>query len=278
MQITSEVKRKWDFDRLDPTQQETIVKMIADDNLTGSNAAGESVSTPRTIYTVFFKRLLDILISLIALIVFLPINLIIGIITMFDVGFPIFFGQERIGRKNKVFKLYKFRNMTNKTDENGLLLPADERVTKWGKFVRKTSLDELLNFWSIFKGDMSLIGPRPLPVVYKGRFNKYHESRHLVRPGLDCPLHDPSMGYMTWKNRLDNDVWYVENVSFKTDCKMIFLLFKETFFGAEKKSRADGGSEGTFMGYDENGEVMNSFEIPEKYFIAALGEDENADL
>lgn len=277
MQTISEANKKWDFDRLTPEQQAVIAKMIAEDNLAKSNSKVCPVAPVKTVYTVFVKRIIDVLLSFIALIILLPVNIIIGIITLVDVGLPLFFRQERIGRNNRVFKLVKFRNMTNKTDENGVILPADQRVTKWGKFVRKTSLDELLNFWSIFKGDMSLIGPRPLPVVYKGRFNNLHESRHNVRPGLDCPLHDSSMGYMTWKSRLDNDAWYVENISFKTDCKMVSLLFKETFFGAEKKSRADGGSEGTFMGYDENGEVMNSFEIPDKYFIAALGEDKNAE-
>ncbi|MBQ9314992.1 MAG: sugar transferase [Clostridia bacterium] len=266
---------KWDYDRLPQEIQTKIAESIACDFNENSNDGRTMVFPKRTFYTLFFKRFLDIIISFIALVVLFPANLIIGVVTFFDVGFPLLFGQDRMGKGAKVFKLYKFRNMTNERDENGLLLPADKRVTRWGSFVRKTSLDELLNFWSIFRGDMSLIGPRPLPVVYRGRFSKYHESRHNVRPGLDCPLHDPQMGYMTWQNRLDNDVWYVENLSLKTDCKMVFLLFKETLFGAEKKSRGNGGSEGTFMGYDQNGKVMNSYEIPEKYFIEVLGDHDN---
>ena len=114
-----------------------------------------------TFYTCFGKRLIDLFISGVALLVFFPINLFIGIVTMFDVGFPIFFKQKRIGKNGKPFTMIKFRNMTNKTDENGNLLRADLRVTKWGRFVRSTSLDELLNFINIFKGDMSIILPTP---------------------------------------------------------------------------------------------------------------------
>ena len=165
----------WDYDRLPSNIQQEIVKMISDDNFTKANEDSIEIQPRKTVYTVIIKRLLDIIVSSVALLLFFPINLIICVVTIFDVGFPVLFGQERIGKNNNIFKLYKFRNMTNQTDENGVLLPADERVTKWGSFVRKTSLDELLNFWSIFKGDMSLIGPRPLPVVYKGRFNNFHE-------------------------------------------------------------------------------------------------------
>ena len=145
------------------------------------------------------------------------------------------------------------------------------RVSKWGKFVRSTSLDELLNFINIFTGDMSIIGPRPLPMVYQGRFNKYHEVRHSVKPGLDCPLRDPKK-IMTWENRLENDVWYAEHVSFITDIKLILLLFKETLFGKDKETRAEGFGEGTFMGYFEDGTVMDSNHIPEKYYEELLGD------
>lgn len=167
--------------------------------------------------------------------------------------------------------MIKFRNMTNKTDENGNLLRADLRVTKWGRFVRSTSLDELLNFVNIFKGDMSIIGPRPLPLVYEGRFNRYHEARHMVKPGLDCPLRDPSK-IMTWENRLENDAWYAEHISFMTDMKLLWLLLEKPFLERIRLLEQMDLVRGTFMGYFEDGTVMDSNHIPEKYYREVLGE------
>ena len=242
--------KDFDYDNLPRNTQIELAGRIAKDNLEKSNAQYTLPEIKETFYSKYGKRIIDIILSGLAIIVSLPINLIIAIVTFFDVGHPIFFCQKRMGKNCKIFSLIKFRNMTNKTDENGVLLRADKRVTKWGKFVRSTSLDELLNFYSVFKGDMSIIGPRPLPVVYEGRFNKYHELRHSVRPGLDCPLADPTK-LMTWENRLQNDVWYASNVSLKTDIKLVWLLFRETIFGKDKSSRSEGFSEGTFMGYFE---------------------------
>lgn len=276
-EVTKSMEENIDYESLPQETKRAIADMVAADTLKKSNEFYNNVSVSNTLYNKFIKRCLDVVISLIAIIVTLPINLIICIITFFDVGKPILFLQKRMGRRGKEFNLPKFRNMTNDKDENGELLRADLRVTKWGKFVRKTSLDELLNFYSILKGDMSLIGPRPLPAWYKGMFNSYHEHRHDVRPGLDCPLADPSK-IMTWQNRLDNDVWYVENVSFKTDIKLIYLLFREVFFGKDKDARAEGFSEGSFMGYYEDGKVMDSNHIPEKYYeIANIYSSSNND-
>lgn len=258
------MNNNFSYDALTQQQQIEIAKWIADDNLERSNKYYPKPKRKGGFYALVGKRFFDIVISLIALIVFLPVNLIIGIITFFDVGFPIFFKQKRIGKNNKLFTMIKFRNMTNKKDKNGVLLRADKRVTRWGKFVRSTSLDELLNFVSILKGDMSIIGPRPLPEVYMGRFNRYHEIRHSVKPGLDCPLLDPTKK-MTWENRLENDAWYAQNISFKTDIKLLSLLFRETLFGKDKEARSVGFDEGTFMGYFEDGKVMDSNNIPEKY-------------
>ena len=129
----------------------------------------------------------------------------------------------------KTFTLVKFRNMTNATDENGNLLPANQRVTKMGEFVRKTSLDELMNFWSVFKGDMSLIGPRPLATNYTSRFSERHKRRDAVRPGLECPFLTPSDHKRTWTEQFENDIYYVENLSFKLDVRMVIALFKAVF-------------------------------------------------
>ena len=224
----------------------------------------QRIELPNTFYVKCGKRLLDILLGGFACIVFLIVNLIIAIVTYFDVGSPIIFRQERVGKDGKLFSLMKFRNMTNETNAEGILLPPEQRVTKWGKFVRKTSLDELMNFWSILKGDMSVIGPRPLPKKYVIRFSKYHQQRHLVRPGLECPFHDNALAKMGWQGRFDNDIWYVKNISFKTDVMMAFLLVKKVFSKEEREASASGKT-GEFIGYNEDGSVMNEWEIPRKY-------------
>ena len=255
----------FDYDKLSQEAANEIAARVAKENKDKSNQFYPKAQVSKTFYARIGKRLFDLFFSSIALLVFLPVNLAIGIITFFDVGKPIFFKQKRMGKNCKPFTMIKFRNMTNETDENGVLLRADLRVTKWGRFVRSTSLDELLNFLNIFMGDMSIIGPRPLPGVYKGRFNDYHEIRHAVKPGLDCPLRDPSK-LMTWGNRLENDAWYAQNVSFKTDVKLIWLLVRETLFGKDKAARSEGFSEGSFVGYFDDGTVMDSNHIPEKYY------------
>ena len=141
----------FDYDKLSKEKKLEIANLIKQDNLQKSNEKYPNLNVKNTFYTCFGKRLIDLFISGVALLVFFPINLFIGIVTMFDVGFPIFFKQKRIGKNGKPFTMIKFRNMTNKTDENGNLLRADLRVTKWGRFVRSTSLDELLNFVNIFR-------------------------------------------------------------------------------------------------------------------------------
>lgn len=263
---------QYDFDRLSPEIQKQLADMLQRDNRAAADRGREKILPPKGVYVCGIKRLLDIVIAAAALLITLPINAVLAVITYFDVGRPILFRQERLGKDGAAFYLCKFRNMTNETDENGNLLPADKRITRWGSVARALSLDELLNFWSILKGDMSLIGPRPLPVVYRGRFSDYHNARHLVRPGLDCPLHRPDMGYMTWENRLENDVWYVQNISFRTDVRLFLLLIREVICGKEKADRGAGGREGTFMGYFPDGKVMNSFQIPREYYERTIKE------
>lgn len=246
-------------------QVELLAEMIARDNLPKVNEGFEEFEIPDTFYTRYGKRFLDIVISALALIVFSPIILVVLVATYFDVGRPVLFKQERVGKDGRTFTLVKPRNMTNERNENGVLLPAAERVTKWGRFVRKCSLDELLNFWSILKGDMSIIGPRPLPVFYYKLFSKRHNMRHKVRPGLDCPMHDPSVDAMTWDARFENDVWYVRNISFRTDLKMLFLLVRDTLWGRDRSRRANANG-GDFLGYSGDGRVMTSEHVPEEYY------------
>lgn len=239
-----------------------IADAVAQDRNDGTDFY--EVEFPNGVYVKFVKRLADILLSGIACIVLLPVNLVIAVVTFFDVGSPILFRQERIGKGGKPFYLVKFRNMTNQKNEDGVLLPPDQRVTKWGRFVRKSSLDELLNFWSILKGDMSLIGPRPMPTKYINRFSACHQQRHLVRPGLECPFHLPELAEKGWQGRLDNDVWYVKNISFTTDMKMAFLLVKKVFSKKERQASANGKT-GEFIGYCDDGTVMDEWNIPRKY-------------
>ena len=177
----------------------------------------------------------------------------------------------------KTFTIVKFRNMTNATDENGNLLPAKERVTKMGEFVRKTSLDELMNFWSVFKGDMSLIGPRPLATNYTSRFSDRHKRRDAVRPGLECPFLTPADHKRTWTEQFENDIYYVENLSFKLDVRMVIALFKAVF---ERRSSSMRGAalRGSFVGYYADGSSINSKHVPEKYVRLALQQVDEKEL
>lgn len=260
-----------DRSSLTKSQRWEIAHRLADDRLPILNATIDDVIPSQSFYARHVKRILDIVISSAALIICSPINLVLGIITYFDVGRPVFFKQERIGKDGKPFQLVKFRNMRNSTDERGELLPPSERVTKFGKFMRRTSLDELWNFWSVFKGDMSILGPRPLVPEYMYRYNKRHLARLAVRPGLECPPMHQVNHVWTWQEQLENDIWYVENLSFIVDCKMLFSLVR---FAFDKKSSAARANveRGTFMGYDLSGIAITLDEVPQEY-IDAVSED-----
>lgn len=261
-----------DYD-LSSEQRSRVRQLIREDTLEYINNKFEKVTPKKSIYTVFVKRFIDFFVALLALTVTLPVNLIIGICTYFDVGSPIFFKQERVGKDGKTFRIIKFRNMTNATNEKGELLPPKDRVTKFGKFVRKTSLDELLNFWSILKGDMSLIGPRPLVNEYAGYMADRHRMRTAVRPGLECPIIIKTDYASTWTEQFENDVYYVENVSFLLDVKMLFALVKMVF---NRKSSSVRGNvqRGSFMGYSTDGNSIISKKVPRKYVDKILGTDE----
>ena len=174
-------------------EESLAAEYLREHYLAATNLMSATVRPKNTLYTRFGKRFLDILVSLPACIVLLPLNAIFAVCTYFDVGRPIFFKQTRMGMNGKTFTLTKFRNMNEKRDENGKLLPPSQRVTKFGKFMRKLSLDELLNFWSVLKGDMSIIGPRPQPIFLHERMSDRHKMRTAVRPGLECPrmIHVP---------------------------------------------------------------------------------------
>ncbi len=181
------------------------------------------------IYRKYFKRPMDIILSLIALIVLSPILLIVALLVRIKLGSPVIFKQQRPGINEKIFIMYKFRTMTDERDENGELLPDSIRLTKFGKFLRSTSLDELPELFNILKGDMSVIGPRPLLVEYLPLYDEYQKRRHEVRPGLSGLAQVSGRNAINWEDKFNLDVEYVDNISFFGDWKIIFLTLKKVF-------------------------------------------------
>lgn len=173
-------------------------------------------------YKLFFKRLFDIIFSGGALIVLFPIILILWIwLTIANKGAGALFFQERPGKNEKIFRIYKFKSMTDERDDNGNLLPDAHRLTNVGKFIRKTSLDEIPQLWNVFRGDMSFIGPRPLLIKYLPYYTVREKIRHTIRPGITGLAQINGRSNLDWDYRLEMDVKYVENISFLLDCKII---------------------------------------------------------
>lgn len=241
-----------------------LAARLAEERLPIVNEIVEQVIPADSIYVRYGKRIADIVVSVAALTVTLPLNLVFAMCTFLDVGRPILFRQDRLGMCGKTFTLVKFRNMTNATDERGNLLTASQRITRFGKFMRRTSLDELLNFWSILKGDMSVIGPRPLPTAYASRLNKRHASRMSVRPGLECPPHRSMDHYWTWQEQFENDVWYVEHLSLKTDIECFINLLRFAFDRESSVARSEGDERGSFIGYDYEGNAITEKDISDR--------------
>lgn len=180
-------------------------------------------------YHNHIKRGLDILLSAGALLMLWPVLLIVAVLVRHKLGSPVLFCQERPGRHEKIFKLYKFRTMTDQRDADGNLLHDSMRLTKFGKFLRATSLDELPELWNILKGDMSIVGPRPLLVKYLPLYNETQKHRHDVRPGLTGWAQVHGRNSITWEEKFQLDVWYVEHISFWVDVKTILLTVKKVF-------------------------------------------------
>lgn len=173
-------------------------------------------------YEKYFKRPLDLLCALIAVIVFCWLYAIVAVLVRVKLGSPVLFSQDRPGKDEKVFKLYKFRTMTDARDENGNLLPDEMRLTKFGKLLRATSLDELPEAFNIIKGDMSVIGPRPLLISYLSWYSEKEKHRHDVRPGLSGLAQVNGRNFVDWDHRLAFDIQYVEKITFLGDIKIIF--------------------------------------------------------
>lgn len=180
-------------------------------------------------YEKYIKRLLDILCAGTALIVLAPVMLVLAILVRTKLGAPVIFCQERPGKNGKIFKLYKFRSMTDQRDASGNLLPDDIRLTGFGKKLRSTSLDELPELWNILNGDMSFVGPRPLLVKYLPLYNEEQRHRHDVRPGLTGWAQVHGRNAISWEEKFQLDVWYVQNLHFTTDIKVLFLTVKKVF-------------------------------------------------
>ena len=186
------------------------------------------------IYEKYIKRLLDLLLSAVVMLLFSWLYLIIGLLVRIFLGRPVIFSQERPGRndpktgKEKPFRLYKFRSMKDLRDKNGKELPDDARLTKFGRVLRSTSLDELPEAWNIFKGDMSMVGPRPLLMEYLPYYTEREHHRHDVRPGLTGLAQVNGRTAVTWQKKFDYDLEYVENCSFLLDVKILFQTVIKT--------------------------------------------------
>ena len=203
-------------------------------------------------YDRVVKRVIDMLLSAIALLVLLPIFFILAVLVRVKLGSPVFFSQERPGRDEKVFRMYKFRSMTDRRDEHGELLPDEERLTHFGAMLRATSLDELPELWNIFKGDMSIVGPRPLLVKYLLRYNERQRRRHQVRPGLTGWAQVNGRNAISWEQKFEYDVEYVERESFWFDMKILLMTVGKVLHRSGINQEGSATME-EFLGSETNG-------------------------
>lgn len=197
----------------------------------------------KTLYSKYIKRLLDIVLSGMAIVMLSPVLLVICVLELIYHGRPVFYIDQRPGLNGKIFGLYKFRSMTNACDENGKLLHPSKRITKFGRILRRTSLDELAGLFNIFNGTMSIVGPRPLMKDYLPLYSERHQYRHAVRPGLACwklgGTDQLTSATWTWNAQFESDIYYVENVSFWLDVKMVLKTVKVVFSKSEMRTNSD---------------------------------------
>ena len=180
-------------------------------------------------YKFFFKRSIDFVVAVLALVLLSPVFItILAVLFFANKGKP-FFYQMRPGKNSVLFKIVKFKTMNDKKDTQGNLLPDALRLTKMGNFVRKTSLDEIPQLWNVLKGEMSLIGPRPLLIQYLELYNDFQKKRHQIRPGITGWAQVNGRNAISWQQKFEYDVWYVENCTFVLDCKIVLLTLKKVF-------------------------------------------------
>lgn len=202
------------------------------------------IPTPRrSIYTVFVKRILDIALSALAILILSPLLILLTILQLIFHGRPVLYVDQRPGLNDEIFGIYKFRSMNDARDESGNLLHPSKRITPFGRFLRRTSLDELLSLFNILNGTMSIIGPRPLMKDYLPLYNERHRYRHAVRPGLACWRVDSSnkltSATWTWNTQFESDIYYVENSSFLLDVWMVIKTIKIMFVRSEMRANSD---------------------------------------
>ena len=207
---------------------------------------------PYGIYEKYFKRPIDVVCALLALVVFCWLYVIVAVLVKVKLGSPVIFKQARPGKDEKIFYLYKFRTMTDERDKNGDLLPDDVRLTKFGRFLRKTSLDELPEAINILKGDMSVVGPRPLLVEYLPRYNEEQRHRHDVRPGLSGYAQVHGRNTVSWEDKFKMDVHYVNNITFLGDVKIIIDTVLKAFVKQEGISSETSATMEAFMGTEKS--------------------------
>ncbi len=221
-----------------------------------AKAEGRSIHKPYGLYEKYIKRPMDFILSSLALVVLSPVLIITAIMVRVKLGNPVLFCQERPGRDEEIFTIRKFRTMTDQRDENGELLSDEERLTRFGKFLRSTSLDELLELWNIVNGTMSIVGPRPLLVEYLPRYNEKQHHRHDVRPGLTSLSASKKRNLALWEEKFEDDVKYTEKITFLGDLKIIldtvWIVLKrdgissetsvtmEVFMGSETQLKGNG--------------------------------------
>lgn len=198
------------------------------------------------IYSRYIKRILDFILSFAGIIILSPLFLLLVFFVRIKLGTPVFFKQKRPGKNEKIFTLYKFRTMTDKKNADGELLPDSERLTKFGKILRATSMDELPELFHIVKGDMSIIGPRPLLVSYLPYYTEEERLRHTVRPGLTGLAQVSGRNFLDWDSRFKKDVEYVQNLSFRMDLKVLWLTARTVFGHSDKVAEDTNAVEGNF--------------------------------
>lgn len=189
-------------------------------------------------YKKYFKRILDIMFSFVLIIVLIPLYFVLSMIVLISMGRPILFSQDRIGKNEKFFRLYKFRTMKNTKDKEENLLDEEKRLTKLGRFLRSSSLDELPELWSIFIGKMSFVGPRPLPTYYSPYFFENEKKRHTVKGGLIPPDSLSKKAYTTWEEQFEYEINYADNISLWLDIKVVYMTFAVLY----KRITSDYGS------------------------------------